>query len=619
MHIWKKALTVTLGALLAGTAHAALVTVNRGDTLSMKFRIPSQLPNGARLDWLVGYYVSPFVQPVAGWNTKLYDGDRLLGVHSWVNAANTSTVSASFFSPESPFSPSYLPYTPIVDFSSIRNLTIDGRMETTVGSRFILDTEFEDVPNGTFVRLGVGACTEGGCGASMDTGRVTSISLNDNVVYEPPKEIIAPKLPDNLAAPSSGHLIGTIDPSKEHTVVITHGIQFAEYEDGIVPDWTREMQDAIQDKAPDANVVVWVWEEAFIGDYQPPHGNPSELLKAEAVYIGAKGAIPYAQAQGLQLASALADKGAQGIQLIGHSAGNYVNAYAADSLVDRGMAPDQVTILDRPFGVNYPVLVTDADEAIEVSTFSALLDGVRNVDNYHGELASTGDDLPGAFNWEFQGADHEGVHDAYYDSIFERPDDNPVGFPVGFKRSVAYPQIIPLPEWTPLDPSNPFNSFQIGLNDSLFNSINSTVVDDSTLIMSEGSPAYFWGDLTIPENAAFLTFDMLWSDKGDGDFLSVFFNDALLYSFLGIDFIGNDFLNVGLLPISDFAGQTGQLLFALNSVGDSNANFYIRNLTMGTVASSQVPVPGTVVLIGVGLAGLISFRRRAVKLACKAA
>ena len=71
---------------------------------------------------------------------------------------------------------------------------------------------------------------------------------------------------------------------------------------------------------------------------------------------------------------------------------------------------------------------------------------------------------------------------------------------------------------------------------------------------------------------------------------------------MGQDFI-NELMNASI-PIGLFAGQTGDLYFALNNVGDPNAEVLITN--MGFVGTRQapnlsVPEPGTLALLALGL------------------
>lgn len=133
--------------------------------------------------------------------------------------------------------------------------------------------------------------------------------------------------------------------------------------------------------------------------------------------------------------------------------------------------------------------------------------------------------------------------------------------------------------------------------------LNSTV-SDSSATMTEGSPAYIWNDWTVPLDATFLSFDFRWLNVGDGDYLTLSFGDNILFNFLGTDFVGNDFENSGLIWIGEFAGQSGQLLFALNSVGERNAVISLGNLTVYT--QSEVPEPGTLalVLLALGASGV---------------
>jgi len=113
----------------------------------------------------------------------------------------------------------------------------------------------------------------------------------------------------------------------------------------------------------------------------------------------------------------------------------------------------------------------------------------------------------------------------------------------------------------------------------------------------------------IPEWAEFLTFDFFWDNQGDGDWLSLFFEDNELFSFLGTTFSEDIFVNSGLIPIKGLGGKTGQLLFALNSVGDANAEFSFTNVRF--IGLEAIPEPSTSLLIVLGLGPLYwSIRRR---------
>ena len=80
----------------------------------------------------------------------------------------------------------------------------------------------------------------------------------------------------------------------------------------------------------------------------------------------------------------------------------------------------------------------------------------------------------------------------------------------------------------------------------------------------------------VPRNTVGLVFDMKFQEKGDGDWLTVTFNNQLLMSFRGGDFFGADFTDTDL-PISRLAGKTGILEFALNGYGSAPSSVLIKN------------------------------------------
>ena len=134
-----------------------------------------------------------------------------------------------------------------------------------------------------------------------------------------------------------------------------------------------------------------------------------------------------------------------------------------------------------------------------------------------------------------------------------------------------------------------------------------TTIAGSTAQMAEHSPAYLWSQVTIPQNAEFIAFEYFWDNKGDGDYLSVTFNGTLLFNYLGTNFDGSDFI-LANLPIWQYSGQTGDLSFILNSVGDPNAVVRIRNMGFYTTVP-ETPIPSSILLFGSGIVILISLKR----------
>lgn len=86
---------------------------------------------------------------------------------------------------------------------------------------------------------------------------------------------------------------------------------------------------------------------------------------------------------------------------------------------------------------------------------------------------------------------------------------------------------------------------------------------DNNILVQEHSPSSIITDLQIPTEANALAFDFLFSGPGDGDWLTVSFNDEVLFTFLGQNFDGTKFQHVEV-PVTQFAGQTGILTVKLN-------------------------------------------------------
>jgi hypothetical protein len=94
---------------------------------------------------------------------------------------------------------------------------------------------------------------------------------------------------------------------------------------------------------------------------------------------------------------------------------------------------------------------------------------------------------------------------------------------------------------------------------------------------SSGSgPSAIATNLTIPPAAAVLTFDFRFSQPGNGDWVTVSFNDTLLFSFLGSSFVGSDYQHIQI-PVGNIAGQTGVLTVVLNEAGSQDAEVLVSN------------------------------------------
>lgn len=410
-----------------------------------------------------------------------------------------------------------------------------------------------------------------------------------------------PSLPPVTPPPTGITIDGlaTFDPSKP-TVVITHGWQPTPF--GDPRTWVDQMASALDQAAAggagSVNILRVFWDDAktlSLSEATAEVGNVGQQL-ANAL----KGVLGNATA---------------GLQFIGHSLGTHVNAHASNALTHAGYTVNQFTILDRPFA-SFGPFREDIDQAI----FRNLLekDRVTWVDNYFGNSIilppSTGETFQGtalAFDHLYAGANHTDVHQQYANTIVAGAACGGEG---GFGCSIISGNFASRPAasfWDPLLSNATQSSNLININSATWSVINCNIGGSGFASCQEGSPAYLWSDsFNIASNDKFLSFDFEWFDKGDGDWLTLHFDDILLYSFSGQSFPGSGKINSGLIPISHLSGRTGQMLFTLNSVGLPNADLSIGNIkTYGSLTSS-VPEPETYALMILGFGFLGSIMRR---------
>lgn len=417
--------------------------------------------------------------------------------------------------------------------------------------------------------------------------------------------------------PKSGMATGlsVVDTAKP-TIVITHGFQPTTY-----PNWVAEMRNAIGSRA---NVIEWIWPDAFTQSLRDATSAVADQGTQLAKHLRT---LAVGQNEGLL----------DHVQFIGHSLGSLVNGYATKNLVDRGIGVEQFTILDRPFGTtlgskllfdtqdpNYLAVSQQQPGNLDEPIFRQLLpkNSVKWVDNYFGRQTlsltpATGDtfyDPVKAYNKSIPNADHVEVHEWYECTItltsdcFGEFDDLNGGFVLS-RAATTKPHF---PDGTKWDPgaNNVTSSKDLLGEDSelAWLRFNCTAQLTGGETCVEGSPAYLWIDaLTIPIDGTYLTFDFNWLSPGDGDWLSLNFGDELLFNFSGSSANANEWMNSGLIPLAGLGGMTDQLLFTLNSVGESNAAFSIRSLRF--LRANSVPEPESLLLVLIGL-GLLGWSHR---------
>ena len=120
----------------------------------------------------------------------------------------------------------------------------------------------------------------------------------------------------------------------------------------------------------------------------------------------------------------------------------------------------------------------------------------------------------------------------------------------------------------------------------------------SLLRLKETSPVMIAREVAIPDRTELFSFDFDFLNVGDGDWLTLHFNEVLLWSFLGEDFIGESMKATASMP--ELAGKDGTFYFTLHSVGESNADVLVGNFAFKGAArspSTSVPEPSPLLML----------------------
>jgi len=394
--------------------------------------------------------------------------------------------------------------------------------------------------------------------------------------------------------PTSGILLMEgFDPSWP-TVVISHGWQLLQLGwKPEPPEWMTEMKVAVENRLRDegsppqrANVLLYWWPDAWTW----------------TVHQAGAFAFDEGFALARQLDERLPSDYTGKLHFIGHSFGTVVNAVAVNQLLNRRrqLVVHQVTLLDAP------ILAAGVDE----NTYHGILvpdERVLWVDNYIADLGT------GRFIWGTAPnggfvlpSSHSAITDWYTESI--KTSD----LTWGFRNSVLLPgwENRPEPqEWSAsLRPTTLKSALMEGgltaldgvravegvVEDSVWSGTvwlagkvlnqNRGVVRliTSLLPMPAGqvrlagpddpgtASSAFAMDVAIPEEATTLAFDFLFTDPGQGDWLTVEFNDDLLWSFRGEEFFGAE-LQRTRIPVGHLAGRAGVITVTLHRAGAASA------------------------------------------------
>lgn len=453
---------------------------------------------------------------------------------------------------------------------------------------------------------------------------VTTLGGLPNIgsIFEPP-ELPQPELRDVFTC--SGRII---DPDLP-TIVLTHGLQ----SEGSVPNelWTgfNEQQaggllcDIFGDNS--ANIVQFVWDEANQG-----------LLGNS--YIDARVNV-YDAAEALTqiLLFRLGFNYSNEIHFIGHSLGTVVNAYAARLFLNRAsqIQQAQVTIIDYPNHVEKIPGINPTEEDIygfDNDFFASVLPITRSdlhlrVDNYYsltgsgvGDVADgpiynhhadfDGDDTDGledpndvadeiGLDGEGIENDHSGTHQWYRWTI------DPNGFngntyclnDGSFDRPIFLPlldeSVNPCRKgwyWSLLNPANLTKPFPRNNGDPVIISTSDLLdienfldfgceqVADLNIRCVEASSPYGVGDVYIPEGTRYISFEYMFINGGDGDYVALFIDNIPIWVLLGMNVVQEGvFTDSGAVPVFGLTGNR-KMTFSLYGVGEPNADFMIRNI-----------------------------------------
>ena len=448
-----------------------------------------------------------------------------------------------------------------------------------------------------------------------------------------PKQIERPAS-GNIRVHNAGQFVngGSIDLTKP-TVVLTHG--WNSNPENAFGQMADKLED--EDVGVDANIVAWDWSGDSGSGTWLALGLATSRTPDEGEELG-KALIETLTANKTQAYD-------QPIHFIGHSLGTLVNATAANTLHNEdggawfGSEKTHVTLLDDAEIANASAAFSDG-----FSWVSPIPDSAAWIDNY---ISSVGGLHAEAANVILtQPMDPITFH-GYPKRWYGRSIDNPTGSDMGHRWSFegdglngspsigsAFLQTVnPLDDQLLLDQITWEEAEAIiALRDAVYRrrdllslamiegsieavgNVTAEVVakvrDDAIewtlrLILQEESPAYAWVPITVPNDAAMMSFEFLFNGVGDDDFLTVGIGDELLFAIEGQYITPDELMNSGLLDISAYAGQDVELFFGLNSDGVAGGTMTIEGIEF-----YAVPEPATLSLLALGGLALIRRRRK---------
>ncbi|MGK2942267.1 MAG: DUF3466 family protein [Immundisolibacter sp.] len=441
---------------------------------------------------------------------------------------------------------------------------------------------------------------------------------------------------------SNGMIMGESFNPAYPTVVVTHGWQ-PEADDPLsqsfpLSDVSQAVAARALEDGQSLNLITYQWAAAYTADTGGSDiFSGGTFIRYNASAYGTKSA---GNLLGNRLENLFEDSGYTGpVQMIGHSLGTAVNAWAMD--YSSSLNVDQFTILDAPSDIPAAGCAADEQHCILPMQFtsdwfnSKLPEGqITYVDNFYGTgqgfapamgapiLGAAGGHFGASGGEELTGADHTEVHEIYSQRV---EDDLFWTSPIFGLDNIHFSGRPGPGTWQP----NPADLIAIGgeLSDyptwtatqgsveitTLGLDVGGTTSETIAMVLQPHSPVSISHPFDIPDNATLLSFDFGFLDPGTGEFLQLYFDDILLWETPWMNDLVGELLNA-VVPIGALAGLSGELTFLLDSTtGDASARAFIANFeVIGSLAvtADAVPEPGTMFLLGAGLLGLISMRRK---------
>lgn len=395
----------------------------------------------------------------------------------------------------------------------------------------------------------------------------------------------------NLVKPTNNIICGQtncsgLDPNAPCLFIIIHGL-----DSNPTNAWVTSLRDALTSSGK--SVCIWDWQQdanSFV------HVVPAAVI------------VNHAGDQGKLLAKRLKDCNIDPhkVHFIAHSYGAQVANSAAKYWQEKqyGGKINSVTLIDMPQKYDLPI-VGYLSHPIEDYVYVPILG--FEADNFDHVTSVWADDV-GALGLPLRGDNVTNVkintlnlsggllvpvHNKLADYISNPAVINspvfagPCSTQSPFSQDVAetspgsfdaYQSFFPIvPTLSRIFSMPPFN-------DPSWIAVNTTIdAANNEAVLSEQPNTVLTASLTIPQDADYLRFSYAVPNGGDGDSLSLQFNGEMLFYSEADQTPQGVFLDSSLICMSHLKGIQGELSFLLNSVGQTNAQFIVKDLHFYTV------------------------------------